>query len=189
MALQKTKYVIDNGLGGLMWWAVDEDWVESGPATNAEAQTKRHLERKKGKRSCKRPTTGGGAEIGNVLAVEPVSANASSTSTSSTAVSLASGSGSPVSTLASTPSSSLVSSALASAASSSAAPAPRPDPSSTSDADAEGEQDGIQLNIGRSLAQIAKEGFERYAQGLDTTWNVLGYPTSGKCLTCHEYSC
>jgi len=38
--------------------------------------------------------------------------------------------------------------------------------------------DGIQLNIGRSLVQVAKEGFEKYSGGLDTSWNVLNYPSS-----------
>jgi hypothetical protein len=38
------------------------------------------------------------------------------------------------------------------------------------------------LKVGRSLVQVAKEGFERYAQGLDMTWNVLEYPSSGESL-------
>lgn len=178
VALQKTKYVVDNGLGGLMWWAVDEDWVEEAAAPQ---QAKRHLERKrKGKRSCKRPA----ADIGYVHAADPL-ANASSSSVVSGGASASASSSTYISpsgtaTAAADASSSVPSSSssISSSASASSSAAPRPDPSSTSEA--EGEQDGIQLNIGRSLAQVAKEGFEKYAQGLDTTWNVLGYPTSGK---------
>jgi len=143
VALQKTKYVIDQGLGGLMWWAVDEDWVDPP----ASAPTKRAVQKK---RTCK---TG---VIGNVHAVEP-----NSTSTRSSI------SGTTISASAS----------IASQVSSSSS-APASTSTSTSTSEAEGEQDGIQLNVGRSLVQVAKEGFEKYASGLDGTQNVLGYSSS-----------
>lgn len=161
-----------------MWWAVDEDWVEAAPQASQPA--KRHLERKKGKRSCKRPAT----DIGYVHAADPIVSNATSSSSSSSALVSdvpTNATASPVDPASVSASSSVsaavsVSASASSSASSSAAPLP----SSSSSSEAEGEQDGIQLNIGRSLAQVAKEGFEKYAQGLDTTWNVLGYSTSGE---------
>lgn len=177
VALQKTKYVIDNGLGGLMWWAVDEDWVEAAP--EPQQATKRHLERKK-KRSCKCPETP--VDIGYVHAVDPL---ASTSSLSVSAVSMNSSTIGATSSVSATESSSTsasasssassVSASISSASSSSAAPLP-----SSSNSEAEGEQDGIQLKIGRSLVQVAKEGFEKYAQGLDKSENVLGYATSGE---------
>jgi hypothetical protein len=147
VALQKTKYVIDKGLGGLMWWAVDEDWVE--PAS-APAPAKRDS---KTKRACKKR-----GDIGYVHAVEIGNTTSTGTSISDLA------SGSTIS------SSTAVQSSSASVTSASS--------TSSATSEAEGEKDGIQLNVGRSLVQVAKEGFEKYASGLDTTWNVLGYPSS-----------
>jgi hypothetical protein len=147
VALQKTKSVIDQGLGGLMWWSVDEDWVEPSPSTSTPAKRDEPK-----KRTCKKNT------IGNIHAVEPIN------STSSGSVSMSE-------SATSTPAS------IQSQASSSAASLP-----SLSGSEAEGEKDGIQLNMGRSLVQVAKEGFEKYATGLDTTWNVLGYSSSSMSL-------
>lgn len=192
VALQKTKYVVDNGLGGLMWWAVDEDWVEAQPQ---QPPAKRHLDRKhkKGKRSCKRTGTGAGSAsgIGFVHAAEPTLANGTDSSTQIGASATSASKSNALDTSSAGPSESngtaQTSTALSASVSASASISPSPsnsavpDPHGTSTSEAEGELDGIQLNIGRSLAQVAKEGFERYAQGLDTTWNVLGYPTSGEC--------
>lgn len=165
-----------------MWWAVDEDWVEDTPAPQAQS-AKRHLERKsgkKGKRGCKAR-----GEIGYVHAADPSSGNATISDIASTST-LSSIDGSTASQSESATSASLTAisaSDSASASSTSSSTIPKPVQSGTSDA--EGEQDGIQLKVGRSLVQVAKEGFERYAQGLDTTWNVLEYPSSGESSSEH----
>jgi hypothetical protein len=157
VALQKTKYVVDKGLGGMMWWAVDEDWVEPAPANAA----RRHLKRKS-KRACGRR-----GNIGFVHAAEPA---ANSTSESSASMVIAT---SVSSSPSDTPSSTNITVSATSTESTSA-----PSQSSATGYEAEGEKDRIQLYIGRSLVQVSKEGFEKYAGGLDTTWNVLEYPSS-----------
>jgi hypothetical protein len=148
VALQKTKSVIDQGLGGLMWWSVDEDWVEPSPSTSTPAKRDESK-----KRTCKKAT------IGDIHAVEPINSTSSGSVSISDAI---------TSTSASTQSQTFPSTASI--------------PSPVSGSEAEGEKDGIQLNIGRSLVHVAKEGFEKYATGLDTTWNVLGYPSSSMSL-------
>jgi len=201
VALQKTKWVIDQGLGGLMWWAVDEDWVDSP----ASAPVKRDM-KKKTKRACKAKGAGEG-EIGYVHAVDPANATVSTGSADSTSATasisisdsalaqvsstaLSSESASPSDNVSSAYESVSVSASASSARASESAAAsdsatstdsaaPVPSSSQPSTSEAEGSKDGIQLNIGRSLVQVAKEGFERYASGLDGTQNVLGYPSSG----------
>lgn len=194
VALQKTKWVIDQGLGGLMWWAVDEDWVDSPASAPAPASAKRDM-KKKTKRACKAKGEGEG-EIGYVHAVDPANSTSlagSLDSTSATASisisgsasaeasspSLSSESASPsdnVSSASETASSASSTSASDSATSTESSAQSSSQPSTS---EAEGSKDGIQLNMGRSLVQVAKEGFERYASGLDGTQNVLGYPSSG----------
>jgi hypothetical protein len=181
-----------------MWWAVDEDWVESAPAIQAPS-AKRHLERKggrKGKRACKARN-----EIGYVHAADPVGGNATSTVSDIASVSVSASvhdssasqsvSGSATSIVSAGNSTLSADPALAFASDSSVSESPSSSSSATASSGVvskpvqsgtsavEGEQDGIQLYVGRSLVQVAKEGFERYAQGLDTTWNVLEYPSSG----------
>lgn len=167
-----------------MWWAVDEDWVEPSPAP---ATARRHLERKAGrkaKRACKARS-----EVGYVHAANPTDATVSGTASAPKSATdqsvsdilpstgLESSTSQSVSTgISASVSASITGSSISSASASTSSGA-RPSQSGTSEA--EGEQDGIQLNIGRSLVQVAKEGFEKYAQGLDTTWNVVDYPSSG----------
>jgi len=146
-----------------MWWSVDEDWVEVSAAAPVKRDSKK-------KRACKNK------DLGYVHAVEPgnsstsFSASNSPSSSDTASTSIASGS---------TPSPSSTTGTATSSDSS---------PTSVSISDIEGERDGIQLNIGRSLVQVAKEGFEMYSGGLDSSWNVLNYPSSSmwsySYLTC-----
>ena len=135
-----------------MWWSVDEDWVQVSAAAPVKRDSKK-------KRACKKK------DIGYVHAVEPgnfsTSASASDPASSSDMISTSIASGS-------TPSPSSTTEARTASTFSSSIPS----------SEIEGEMDGIQLNIGRSLVQLAKEGFEKYSGGLDTSWNVLKYPSS-----------